>query len=657
MHGAIVDFPLLLSPYEHGRLSLRNRIVFPAHQTLYSDAGRVSDRLRDYYVERAKGGVGAIVVEGGAVHPTTIKFPSYLRFYDPDVVPSVRSLVAAVQAAGAKVIVQLAHSGSRMATWDSREPLWAPSDVHSANSLEIPHVMTKEDIAELLTGYRRTAELMASAGVDGIEVHSAHEYLLGEFLSPHNNRRNDEYGGTLANRARLAIEAITAVRETVGDELVVGVRMNGSDLFDGGNTTADYVEVARLFDATGALDYISVSAATSADNHLIVPPMDVAQGVHVEHAAAIKQVVSAAVFTVGRIKRPEHAEQILADGKADVIAMARSLIADPEFPRKAATDPSRIRPCIGANDGCYGRLVRVRPISCVVNPAVGLERDLGIGSQQPAATRRRVVVVGGGPAGLEAARVAADRGHEVTLLEASDAIGGQLRLATRLDHRRELWELVAFQQSELERSGVDVRLGTTADVATITDLTPDVVVVATGSTPRPLPLPLADAGELRILSVPDAIAWAESPRGGEEVVVIDDVGHMPAYVPAELLADAGASVTLVTGQAVAGAALDETTQVRMLRRLAGKGVRFLTGHAPVAVERAGVRVRNVWSGGQDVVPAATVVVAIANVAADDLLHRLQESLTDVEIHAIGDTVAPRTALEAVRDGHLVGRLV
>lgn len=650
-----MNFPRLLSPFRHGRLELRNRIVFPAHQTLYSDGGLVSARLRDYYVERARGGVGAIVVEGGAVHPTTIKFPSYLRFFDPDVVPSVRALVEAVRAEGAKVIVQLAHSGSRMTTWDSREPLWAPSDVRSANSPEVPHAMTHADIRELLAGYRRAAELMASAGVDGIEVHSAHEYLLGEYLSPYNNRRDDEYGGSLENRARLAIEAITVVRETVGDDLVVGVRMNGSDLFAAGNDTDDCTRIARLFDATGALDYISVSAATSADNHLIVPPMDVAQGIHVEHAAAIKQVVTAAVFAVGRIKRAEHAERILAEGKADVIAMARSLIADPEFPRKAATCPERIRPCVGANDGCYGRLVRVRPISCVVNPAVGLERELGIGTQLRAASARRIVVVGGGPAGLEAARVAAERGHDVVLLEEGESPGGQLRLATRVDHRRELSELVAFQWAEVKRLGVDLRFHTTADVRLLANCKPDVVVIATGSTPRPLQLP--DAGALRVLSIPEAIQWAESSPRGEEVVVIDDVGHMPAYVPTELLVDAGANVTIVTGSSVPGGALDETTQVRTLRRLAGKGVRFLGGHAPIAVEANGVRVRNVWSASQQLVPATTVVAAIPNVASTGLLQELRATLAGVEIHAVGDAVAPRSALEAVRDGHLIGRKI
>lgn len=648
------QFPLLLSPYESGRLRLQTRTVFPAHQTLFSQDGRISDRLRDYYVERARGGVGAVIVEGGAVHPTTLKFPDYLRFYDPDVVPSVHELVGALAAHDTRTIVQLAHSGSRMGTMDSREPLWAPSDVRSANSLEVPHAMTAGDIAELLDGYRRSAALMAEAGVDGIEVHAAHEYLLGEFLSPHNNRRTDEYGGELANRARLLLEVVTAVRETVGDDFVVGVRMNGEDHRPDGNHRPEYVEFARLLDTQADVDYLNISAATSASNDRIVPPMDVAQGVNVDDAAAIRAAVDVPVFTVGRIKRPEHAEQVLRDGKADVIAIARALIADPEFLRKAGTAPETIRPCVGANDGCYGRLVRVRPISCVVNPAVGHERELGQGTQPAAPNTRDVLVVGGGPAGLEAARVAADRGHRVTLLEATEHLGGQMRLATMNPHRRELWELVAFQERELERLGADIHRSRRVDVDTVEELAPDAVVVATGSRPRPLALPGTDE---RVVSVPEALGRTSEDLTGTRVVVIDDIGHMPAYAPAELLADAGAEVTVVTALPVPAAGMEETTQSRTLRRLGGKGVQLSPGHAPLEICDAGVRVRDIWSGEESEVEADLVVAAIGNVVDDDLVTALRTAGHDREVHAIGDTVAPRTALEAVREGHLVGRIL
>ena len=476
-------FPHLLSPLESGRLRLRNRVVFPAHQTLFSDGGVVGDRQRAYYVERARGGVGAIVVEGGAVHPTAVKFPAYLRFDEPRIGPSLERLAEEVHAAGGVVFAQLAHSGSRMPSWDSRMPLWAPSDVHSANSDEIPHAMTEADIGALIDGFVRSATVAVGAGLDGVEVHAAHEYLLGEFLSPLNNRRDDAYGGPLANRARLALEVVAAVREAVGGH-VVGLRMNGSDLVPGGHGVDDAVAFARMVETSGAADYLSVSAGTSRDNDLIVPPMDVAQGVHVHLAAAVKQAVSLPVFAVGRIKRPEHAEEILADGHADAVAVARALIADPEWVRKAAEEPEAIRPCVGANDGCFGRLFRTRPISCLVNPAVGLERELGVGTAPPAAPARRVLVVGGGPAGLEAARVAAERGHAVTLHEATAELGGALRLASLPAARRELWELVDFQVAAVQRAGVEVVLGSRLDAGDVRSAGAEAVVVATGARPR-----------------------------------------------------------------------------------------------------------------------------------------------------------------------------
>jgi 2,4-dienoyl-CoA reductase-like NADH-dependent reductase (Old Yellow Enzyme family) len=226
-------------------------------------------------------------------------------------------------------------------------------------------------------------------GSTASEIHAAHEYLLGAFLSPHNNRREDRYGGSLGNRARLLLEVIAAVREIVGDNLVVGVRMNGSDRRPDGNTPDDYARVAAMLESTGQLDYLSLSAGTSVDNNDIVPPMDVREVVNVDDVAKIRQAVEdLPIFTVGRIKRPEIAERILAEGKADVVAMARALIADPEFVAKARDDPARIRPCIGANDGCYGRMAKVRPISCVVNPAVGLEREMGASDMSGVSVRR-----------------------------------------------------------------------------------------------------------------------------------------------------------------------------------------------------------------------------------------------------------------------------
>jgi 2,4-dienoyl-CoA reductase-like NADH-dependent reductase (Old Yellow Enzyme family)/thioredoxin reductase len=644
-------YPTLLSPLERGRLQLRNRVVFPGHQTLFSEDGKVGDQLRAYYVERARGGVGAVIVEGGAVHPTTLKFPDYLRFYDPDVVPSLERLAGELHAHDTRAIVQLAHSGSRMATMDSREPLWAPSDVRSGNAVEIPHPMTQDDIAELLAGYRRSAELVASSGVDGIEIHAAHEYLLGEFLSPHNNLREDRYGGPLENRALLLLEVLAAVREVVGDGLVVGVRMNGSDRRSDGNTPEDYARVAAMLDATGQLDYLSLSAGTSIDNSDIVPPMDVPQAVNVDDAARIREAVEdLAIFTVGRIKRPEVAERVLAEGKADAVAMARALIADPEFVAKAGSDPARIRPCIGVNEGCYGRMVKVRPISCVVNPAVGLERDLGVGTLSEVDAPRRVTVVGGGPAGLEAARVAADRGHDVTVIEAAGELGGQLRLASLPAARRELRELVGFQARELERLGVAVRLSTRADARLLADETPDAVVVATGSLPRPSRLAAEDGVE--VIDVPTAIARSRDGLDGADVVVVDDIGHLPAYVAAELLCDAGARVQVVTAAPMAAHAIEETTQRRTTRRLAGKGVRFATAAVAAATAADGLRVRDTLTGEERHLPASLVVAAHPNRAHDELSAALGDG---VDVYVIGDALAPRTALEAVRDGHAVGR--
>ncbi|WP_281690246.1 FAD-dependent oxidoreductase [Pseudonocardia thermophila] len=643
-------FPHLASPLDAGRLQLQNRTVFPAHQTLMSRDGVVGDRMYRYYLERAKGGVGAVIVEGAAPHPSAPKFPEYLLAYDERILPSLDRLADGLHEHGTKAIVQIAHSGSRMPSLDSQRPLWAPSDVRSAISPEIPHAMTEDEIAELLDGYYTAATVVARSRCDGIEFHSAHEYLPGQFLSPVNNQRTDRWGGSLENRMRFLLEGLRRVREGLGDDRVLGVRINGADLREDGVQTEEYVEIARRLEATGLIDYISVSAGTSAANHLIVPPMDVEHRVYVPYAAAIKAAVSLPVFAVGRIKRPEEAEDVLASGQADVVAVAREFIADPEWLKKSLTAPETIRPCIGCNQGCFGNLYLNRRLTCTVNPAVGREAELGLGTVPAAAQRRRVAVVGGGPGGMEAAIAAAERGHDVTLFEAAGELGGLVPIASATPARRELAELVEFQAGELKRLGVDVRLGTRVGADDLAGY--DAVVTATGGSPREPEFPISG---VQALTPEEAVAATSADWAGRTVVVVDDVAHFPAYLPAEVLADRGATVVVATPKLSAGSNLDTATMMTMHMRLARKGVEFFVHQAVVGADEHGVRFRDTLTGAETVRPADALVLAIGRRADDALTAEL--AARGVEVHPVGDCVAPRTITEAVREGRAAGRAV
>lgn len=652
MTGKHAKYPTLLSPLNAGRLQMKNRTVFPGHQTLYSDKAVIGEKMIGYYAERARGGVGAIIIEGAAVHDTTMKFPNYLAAHRPEITKSLDALAAGLDPYDCRPILQIAHSGSRMSSHDTRLPLWAPSDVRSAISPEIPHAMTKREIRDVIAGYVAAARNVARSGIAGIEVHSAHEYLLGQFLSPLNNKRTDEYGGSFDNRIRLLVQVLEAVRSELGDTKVMGIRINGSDLTPGGPQNEEYVQITAAVCALSDLDYVSVSAGTSRNNEMIVPPMDVPQGVYIEYAANIRAAIPIPVFGVGRVKRPEHAEQILASGQIDAIAEARALIADPHWVRKLIEERDHeIRPCIGCNQGCFGYLYTNRGITCAVNPEAGLESSMTQFVDLPRVKNsRHIVVIGGGPAGMEAALSAASIGDRVTLFEASGQLGGQLRAAGSYETRRELLEIIEYQARELSRLGVDVRTNTRMSTEDIRALGADRIIVATGS--QPLAEPITTDGSVAVVApieaVLDPLRWRD-----KNVVVVDGVGHFQAYAPAMALSDAGAKVVIVTGKLHAAGNLDQASMMRTLQTLGEKGI---VVHAQTAVSeiRAGaVRAAHLFTGRDQSFPADAVVAAVGNRADDSLGRELDAA--DVDVVLVGDCAAPRTVLEAIREGRAAAR--
>jgi len=452
---------------------------------------------------------------------------------------------------------------------------------------------------------------------------------------------------------RLLNEVVMLARKTVGDDMVVGIRINGSDLVDASLSNDDYVEVARNIEALASVDYLSISAGTSRDNHMIVPPMDTPEGLYVDYAANIRAAVTLPVMAVGRLKNPELAEEVIATGKADVVAQARALIADPFWVQKLEEkSPNQIRPCIGCNQGCFGYLYTNRPITCAVNPAVGHEKTIGQGTETQASGR--VLVVGGGPAGMEAAIAARERGLEVTLAEASATLGGQIPLASSIEPRAELGTIIDYQINELQRLEVDVKLETLIDVTMINDLKPDAVIIATGSQPRTSPISSDDS--IPVIAPIEVMASPETYID-KNVIVVDHVAHFPAYAPAEALKDAGAEVMIVTPKLFVGSLLDQATMVRTLRRLASKGVQMVPNSTAVKISDGLLHIQDTLSGQMRTEKPDVIIAAVGNQVVDALAKELTEDFHHLNVHVIGDASAPRTILEAIREGRITGRSV
>jgi len=661
-------YPHLLSPGRIGKHEIKNRVWMSAHATLLVKDHLFTDEHVAYYVERAKGGVGIITMEAMAVHPTTQPYKGKAFAFDPRMVPQYRKIADAVHAHGTKILAQPWHRGRQTNSVTSGVPVWAPSAIPCSVYREMPHEMTAADIASIIEGYRLSARYAREGGLDGIEVHGmSHGYLLNQFLSPATNHRGDNYGGSLENRLRIVLEILDATREEAGDDLIVGVRMNSDDGHPGGLDPDAWAEIAARFEASGKIDYIGTSHGTYLNRMLIYPTAPVDHGYQMAATRKLKEAVSLPVVGAGRIVTPDEAEAHLAAGDCDFVAMARALFADAEWVAKAQRgEAKRVRPCVGAN-WCLSSIAAQAPIACIHNPAAGAETTLGVGTLEPARQAKKVAVIGGGPAGLRAALTASQRGHDVTLYEARDVLGGQVAWWLTVPSRRELAGILTYLTDELSMSDATLLPGTRADSSTIRDGGFEEVVLASGASGlrhgwsplRPerwngAALPGTERGH--VYSYTEYLDKRPSFDG--RVVVVDSMGGRQGAVVAELLATEGHQVDVVTqlGQASPDLASsrDWGKTYGMLRRL---GIVFHPDREMTSIGDDTVDLRDVYTDEAHVLSGVAGVVLVMGARAEDSLFAELAPLRDrgLGVHLIGDALAPRRASDAIREGELAAR--
>ncbi|MFN0096391.1 MAG: FAD-dependent oxidoreductase [Dehalococcoidia bacterium] len=658
-----MPYPNVFSPIRLNQLTVKNRIVRSAHGTGLSSGG--VQVLIDYHAARARGGVGLTFLEVASVHPTCA---ASLLAFRPEIVADYERMMEACRPHGMKVMQQLWHSGNNAMTLTGGPP-WAPSRVLGAQATVLPLPMTKGMIDEVVAGYARAARHCKQGGLDGIEIHGAHGYLLTQFMSRVTNLRQDEYGGSFENRMRFAREVVAAVRSEVGPDYPLGIRLTASEGISDGITPDENRDIALALEADGLLDFFSISVGSYYTFDQFIGGMHEPHGYELDRSTVASKALTKPTIVVGRIKTIAEAEEIIASGRADMVSMVRATIADPDIVRKAQEGrEADIRPCIGCNQGCIGgRTGPLMRFGCTVNVGAGQEGRFGDDRLQPAAQPKRVLVVGGGPAGLEAARVAALRGHKVTLVEATDRLGGQLNVARKLPFRSEIGEAADWLEGQVRALEVDIRLNTPVDAGQwdrwhrsfewLENERPDAVIIATGSTPRvdgfqamrPTEPP---AG----LHLPHVWSYWDVADGqatlGTKAILLDDVGHYPAIGVAELLLQAGVAVTFVTrhlslGTLVAGALMQEPA----LRRLTGhpSGFRLVPRSQLVEVTESDVLLRNLDSGQDERVAADMVVLMSGNIPNTELADAIAGF--DGKVDVVGDALAPRWLEMAIHSGH------
>ncbi|MEM9036527.1 MAG: FAD-dependent oxidoreductase [Actinomycetota bacterium] len=649
-------YPNVFRPQRIAGCTIPNRIVRTAHST-----GARGDDLIAYHEARAKGGVGLAIIEIAGVSTDS---PTGIPVHSDEVLPWYDELSTRMHAHGTQVFQQLWHGGITLQRVPGQRPV-GPSAIPNAMVGITPRPLTTGEIADLVAAFASAARRVVAGGLDGIELHAAHGYLLGSFLSPATNVRDDDYGGSLENRARFTREVLRAIRSEVGPAFPVGIRISGDEFIEGGIDHVEAEAIARELEPD--IDFLDVSMGTYWRFHKFLSTLDDPLGYELDNNEKVTKVVEVPTIVTGRIMTLDHADHIIGSGAADLVSIVRAMIADPELVVKARDGrEDQIRPCIGTSMGCVAQLMTTGRIQCVVNVAAGRERSVPFETPGPAETSKRVLVVGGGPAGMEAARTAALRGHTVDLYEMTGELGGQVRMAASVPPRSDLEALTRWLADELDRLGVRVHLRTPVDPDLIVEAAPDEVIVATGSTPKAPgfqlsapTVPVAGADLPHVATSWEVLGFGGRARVGTDAVVYDDTGTFEAISVTDRLLAAGCRVTIVSRHEQLGARIPfpPATVEASRERLFAAGVDVVPNMALRRIDETTVTIAGLGLGIERTIAADTVCLVTYHDLNDELATHLAVAHPDAPfgVHVIGNADGGDTIQAAIRSAADVTR--
>jgi 2,4-dienoyl-CoA reductase-like NADH-dependent reductase (Old Yellow Enzyme family)/thioredoxin reductase len=627
-------------------------MIVPAMGTNFANPdGTVSERLKDYFAARARGGFALIITEGTAVNPDGRALPLQLGIWDDSFIAGFRDLAKMIHAEGAKIAVQLFHVGRETNSHLFGRPVTmvAPSAIPCPVNREMPKELSIEEIQELEEEFAEGARRAKEAEIDAVEIHGAHGYLVSGFMSSYSNRRTDAYGGSLEGLLRFPIEVIHKIRRKVGSDFPISFRLSAEERVPRGRTIQETKAMIPFLEEAG-VDAFHVSTGVYGSHYYIIPPMAVPPGFNVSAASEIKKVTSKPIIAVGRINNPYLAEQILREGQADLVAMGRASLADPELPNKVASENCEdIRWCIGCNQGCIDRLFgRERYMSCLVNPAVGREREMAL---TPAPQSKKVLVVGGGPGGMETARVAALRGHQVYLYEKEEKLGGHFNLAAIPPCKQDIAKAINYLSTQIKKAGVKITLGKEVTEEIIEEIQPEVIVFATGGTPVIPDIP--GVQQKKVVTAIDILRGKVMP--GRRVLMTG--GGMIGCETADFLGQLrGCEVTLVEMLPKIARDVGEHVRYFLLQRLAQENVRIITSASVKRINEDGVILKR--NGREEKLSGFdTIVLALGVVPMNDLAKKIQSTGVVKETYVIGDAKQARKAIDAIAEAAEIGRKI